>query len=72
MLTREIDVAPQAVSPTLEVNQPPPAATKGEPTIDIAIIPGLVTKLTSKDVATQREGAAGIATIVKSMRSLLL
>lgn len=64
----EENAPPQAAPPAFEVNTPPPAATPkaGEPTIDIAVIPGLVTKLTSKDVATQREGAAGIVQIVRS------
>lgn len=48
------------------VSQHAPAAKTAEPGIDIAVIPGLVTKLTSKDVNTQKEGAAGIVVIVRS------
>jgi hypothetical protein len=62
----EDDVVPTAVAPTLEVQQPAPTAKPAEPGIDIAVIPSLVTKLTSKDVATQKEGAAGIVVIVRS------
>lgn len=48
------------------VSQPAPAAKPAEPGIDIAVIPSLVTKLTSKDVNTQKEGAAGIVVIARS------
>jgi hypothetical protein len=44
----------------------PEPAKPGAPAIDISTIPTLVTKLTSKDVPTQKEGASGLVVIVKS------
>jgi len=60
------DVTPGAVAPSLEITMSAPVAKSAEPGIDIAVIPSLVTKLTSKDLATQKEGAAGIVVIVRS------
>jgi hypothetical protein len=61
-----VPTAAGAASPVAEIHPPTAPSSKPEPTVDIGVIPSLVTKLTSKDVSTQKEGAAGIVVIVRS------